>query len=332
MAGMKGVSQMLYDYAGGGFYCEDMATLAEAALTEYHRIDFSKGRHGLDNLVLDAYASATIEGAVTTIADVHKGLKSKPSDKGTKMCVNCVNAVRRYGNRKDYRAVVKDAWLTLVEGVCENQGVGMDEATGYRTGMVFIGNHVPASAERIGKSMDSLFAFLEETGVNPLLKAAVTHFYVGYVHPFRDGNGRFARFLASLVMYNEGLKNIWQVPLSNFIMNSQMKYYHAFASSVKARQNKAKDITPLVWYLLNSYGLAFQSQRYGGYSESEAKLYGWLSKHDGAELTAQKAAAYLGVSDSAARGLLKRMAERGSLDRFKRGRVVYYRKNVIYRG
>ena len=59
---------------------------------------------------------------------------------------------------------------------------------------------------------------------------------------------------------------------------------------------------------------------------------GWLSKHDGAELTAQKAAAYLGVSDSAARGLLKRMVERGCLDRFKRGRVVYYRKNVVYRG
>ena len=42
--------------------------------------------------------------------------------------------------------------------------------------------------------MGSLIAFAnEQDNINDLIKAAIIHFYIAYMHPYFDGNGRIAR-------------------------------------------------------------------------------------------------------------------------------------------
>lgn len=37
---------------------------------------------------------------------------------------------------------------------------------------------------------------------DPLLRAACAHFYLAMIHPFRDGNGRTARFVEAWLLNN----------------------------------------------------------------------------------------------------------------------------------
>ena len=44
--------------------------------------------------------------------------------------------------------------------------------------------------------MGELVRFIhEDSDSNDLLKAALIHFYIAYLHPYFDGNGRMARLM-----------------------------------------------------------------------------------------------------------------------------------------
>lgn len=58
--------------------------------------------------------------------------------------------------------------------------------------------HIGLPWQRLPDYMEGLVAFInEESTVNDLLKAALIHFYIAYLHPYFDGNGRMARLLRS---------------------------------------------------------------------------------------------------------------------------------------
>ena len=76
--------------------------------------------------------------------------------------------------------------------------------------------------------MTSLFEYInasEET-IHPLVLAAIFHYYVVYIHPFTDGNGRMARFWMSLILkdYNSDFEYI---PFEEEILFNQNDYYQA---------------------------------------------------------------------------------------------------------
>lgn len=80
--------------------------------------------------------------------------------------------------------------------------------------------------------MKSLFEYInkEEKNLHPLIIAALFHYYMVYVHPFSDGNGRIARFWVSLILkdYN---KNFEFIPLEEEIYLNQERYYSSIAES-----------------------------------------------------------------------------------------------------
>lgn len=80
--------------------------------------------------------------------------------------------------------------------------------------------------------MKSLFEYInkEEKKLHPLIIAALFHYYMVYIHPFSDGNGRIARFWVSLILkdYN---KNFEFIPLEEEIYINQEMYYSSIAES-----------------------------------------------------------------------------------------------------
>ena len=56
--------------------------------------------------------------------------------------------------------------------------------------------------------MPVLFELLE-TEPDPAVRAVLGHFVFVYIHPYRDGNGRIARFLMNLMLASAGY--IWTV-------------------------------------------------------------------------------------------------------------------------
>lgn len=66
-------------------------------------------------------------------------------------------------------------------------------------------SHVPAAPSDTPEAMHELMAWLAQTQLTAIWRAAVAHAWLTHVHPFHDGNGRIARLLANLVLIREGL-------------------------------------------------------------------------------------------------------------------------------
>ena len=82
----------------------------------------------------------------------------------------------------------------------------------YRTGDVWVADETGAhvyeapDAELVEDLMDKLVESLNANGTVPVLfRAAMAHLNLVMIHPFRDGNGRMARALQTMVLSGEGI-------------------------------------------------------------------------------------------------------------------------------
>lgn len=217
----------------------------------------SKRNKVRDIILLDAYHSATIEGARTTVENVRNTF-STPKTKDDKMVVNTVKGCNfAYRNVID-EASIRTLWEIIVDEVCENESKA---GVLYRNGMVYIGSesriiHVPAKPENLSDMMKQLFSFLENTDLDVILKAFVLHFYFVYLHPFCDGNGRTARVWTASYLYHHGYEKILYLPLSRTINENLSGYYGNLTDSewkYEKQGQKYLDITPFVSYMLEIF-------------------------------------------------------------------------------
>ncbi len=74
--------------------------------------------------------------------------------------------------------------------------LGPTMLAGYRTAPVYLrgSRHVPPRWELLADAMPALFDLIDNEP-EPAVRAVLSHWLFGYVHPFPDGNGRVARFL-----------------------------------------------------------------------------------------------------------------------------------------
>lgn len=104
--------------------------------------------------------------------------------------------------------------------------------------------------------MGDLVAFIrEDSELDDLLKAAMIHFYLAYLHPYFDGNGRMARLVHLWYLVQQGCSSALFVPLSEYIRKSRRGYYEAYTlAEENARISGVLDATPfLVYFIENVY-------------------------------------------------------------------------------
>ena len=94
-----------------------------------------------------------------------------------------------------------------------------------------------------------------DDGINDLLKAAMLHFDIAYLHPYFDGNGRMARLLHMWFLIQKGYESTLFVPMSSYIEKSRGKYYDAYTLvENNARLAGVTDVTPfLIYFIKNVY-------------------------------------------------------------------------------
>ena len=64
---------------------------------------------------------------------------------------------------------------------------------------------MPPASEQLMDCMVALKDCIAEEG-SFTVKAILAHFFLGYIHPFMDGNGRTARFLMNFIFVVGGYK------------------------------------------------------------------------------------------------------------------------------
>ncbi|MHB1453766.1 MAG: Fic family protein [Saccharofermentanales bacterium] len=203
--------------------------------------------------------------------------------------------------------------------------------------------HSGLPAERLNQYMGNFMKFiLDDDGMNELLKAAVIHFYLAYLHPWFDGNGRMARLLMFWYLVQNGFPGSLYIPLSVYIEKSR-KYYYAAFSLIEQNEKVSglMDVTPFLDYFVThvynklapSAGLEGLNKRYaelladGSVTGKEAKLWRFvLDTYGDAEFSTKQlehdygAAAYATI-----RSFVIKFHEAGLLQMQKYSNRVKYR-------
>jgi Fic family protein len=104
---------------------------------------------------------------------------------------------------------------------------------------------IPAS--KVKKEMEIFLKwFNSKTPMDPVLKAAIAHFWFIIIHPFDDGNGRIARAISDLMLARADGTSERYYSMSSQILVERKKYYDV----LQKVQHSKGDITDwLNWFL-----------------------------------------------------------------------------------
>ncbi len=110
--------------------------------------------------------------------------------------------------------------------------------------------HIPPTHDKINRLMNELCDFANDNNqfIHPLIKGAILHFMIGYIHPFNDGNGRTARSVFYWYVLSRGYWLFEYLALSRRILRSRKDYGLAYLYT----ESDEMDITYFLKYIFIS--------------------------------------------------------------------------------
>jgi Fic family protein len=108
--------------------------------------------------------------------------------------------------------------------------------------------------------MGELTRELREPGEVPaMVRAAMAHLNLAMVHPFRDGNGRMARCLQTLVLAREGIvaPPFWSI--EEYLGENTDAYYQVLADVGQGSWHPERDARPWVRFVLTAHYIQAQT-------------------------------------------------------------------------
>lgn len=198
-----------------------------------------------------------IEGVNTTRKQIEQIIKTnKPQSQNDKIIINMVNGLNYIKNTKEFnKDSLKELYTILSDGCLDkNDEIGNNY---YRNDMVYISNYEGCPVDKIEKCMDTFFDFINNNLDNkdPIIKLLlpfIAHYYIIYVHPYFDFNGRTARMVQIWIFMLTN--NSTSLFLSEAINDNKNYYYKAIENT----RNSRNDLTYFITYLfdlINTYSI-----------------------------------------------------------------------------
>ena len=209
-------------------------------------------------------ASNSIEGYDASLDDVIAAVDNEPTlsaDQETRL------ALAGYRDAMTYvLQVAQDPTARVDEGMLKSLHFMMlkhrlDKDPGrWRPGEIFVVRE--ATGEQVYEGPDAddvpalIAATIEELEVNDapvLVRAAMAHLNLVMVHPFRDGNGRMARALQTLVLAREQIMAPVFSSIEEYLGRNTEAYYRVLGDVGQGRWNPHHDADPWVRYCLTAH-------------------------------------------------------------------------------
>ena len=196
------------------------------------------------SIVEEAIASSQIEGAVTTRQVAKEMLRTerKPKDRSEQMVYNnylTISKIKSLIDQPLSAELIKDLQGSMTRDTLDNP----EHSGRFRQSTdepVYVYNyegdviHVPPPAEQITDLVNDLCGFANSTEIefmHPVVKAIILHFWLAYIHPFNDGNGRTARALFYWYMLKNKYWLFEYLSISRVIVKVRAQYYRSFLYS-----------------------------------------------------------------------------------------------------
>lgn len=109
-------------------------------------------------------------------------------------------------------------------------------------------------AELVDELVVELVRYLnEEDAESTVIKAAMAHLNLTMIHPFKDGNGRMARALQTLMLAKEGLLHPIFSSIEEWLGRNTEEYYAILAEVGQGRWNPQNDALPWIRFCLKAH-------------------------------------------------------------------------------
>lgn len=213
----------------------------------------------LDSVIEEAITSAIYEGAHSTRAQAEQLIASgvRPKNKDEWMLINNFRAMKWVKSNQS-TVLTKNVILQLHKIVTENtlEGDDLNFHGKFRNDKVFVGPHEGIDHSKIDKAIDEMILLTTNNPryLHPLLKGILVHYFIGYIHPFFDGNGRAARALFYFKSIKNQLNYVELLSVSAYLRTHGKQYEKSFE---KVKDNEF-DLTYFIDFCLDSISSALK--------------------------------------------------------------------------
>jgi Fic family protein len=108
----------------------------------------------------------------------------------------------------------------------------------------------PDAAAVPGLINDLVSSLIEKSDVDPMVRGAMAHLNLTMIHPFKDGNGRMARALQTLVMARDGVLSPVFCSIEEWLGRNTDAYYAVLAQIGEGHWHPERDASPWVKFCL----------------------------------------------------------------------------------
>jgi Fic family protein len=209
-------------------------------------------------------ASNSIEGYDASLDDVVASVDDEPTlraNEQTRLALSGYRDALTY-----ILQVAQDRTATVDEGLLKSLHFMMikhrlDKDPGrWRPGVIFVvrestGERVYEGppADEVPELIAAMIEELEGSTAPVLVRAAMAHLNLVMVHPFRDGNGRMARALQTLVLAREQVMAPVFSSIEEYLGQNTQCYYDVLAEVGQARWSPQHDARPWLRFCLTAH-------------------------------------------------------------------------------
>ena len=317
--------------------------------------DFKESSLIKDSLLEEAFYSSQIEGAVTTYMRAKEIVDHdvQPKNKSEQMFVNNYNAMRyieKIASEELSIDIIFELHRIVTQKTLESKFQGysgkfrdydgievIDETTGETV-------YVPPHYTKIEKLMGDLVSWSNTTErfIHPVIKASILHFYLTYIHPFVDGNGRTARALFYYYLIKHDYSILKFLSISSVIAKHKNLYYR----TLKEVEDNDSDLTYFLVFSAKATYEAFENMSNKMLSKIQIEFFLEKIRKDNLnvnqrqikimkgfylkryqDMSIEKLNKISGVSEHTVRKDVKQLVEWNFLSKTKKGRKFYYSIN-----
>ncbi|MFH8143278.1 MAG: Fic family protein [Muribaculaceae bacterium] len=322
----------------------------------------NSNRFLVGSIIEEAISSSQMEGASTTRKVAKEMLRKNitPKDKSQRMIYNNFQTIQ-YLSTHTGEPLSTEMILHIHELMTKNTLDNPEDCGRFRQNNdVVVENaithevvHIPPCFTEIPSAIEWLVEFSNSDNtsmfIHPVIKAIIVHFFISYIHPFVDGNGRTARALFHWYMLKEGYWLTEYMSISRIIYKTKASYEKAFLRT-EADEN---DMGYFITYHLNALQKAFEElKKYisrktaqqndqnrllklGGITQRQAEILYMMLKDENAVITVKDVSTTLLVTPTTAKHDILGLIDKGllseiSLNQQKKGyiRGLKYKENV----
>jgi Fic family protein len=222
-----------------------------------------RDRYQMSALIEEAITSSQLEGAATTRKVANEMLRSgrRPRNHDERMIFNNFQAME-YVRTIRAEALTPEMVFRIHRIVAEGTLTDPTAAGRLRTAAESANNwgvyapdgtlvHTPPPAGQLAKRLHDCCDFANATDdahfIHPIVRSILLHFWIGYDHPFLDGNGRTARVLFYWSMLHHGYWLAEYLSVSRILHRAPSQY----ADSYLFTETDDNDTTYFVLYQMD---------------------------------------------------------------------------------